>query len=173
MAKLVITVIGDDRSGLVDALSGVIAEHGGNWDRSHMAELAGKFAGIVLVTVDDQNTEALIADLEPLETTGLLHITAERAMDQQPVEGGNRLQLSLVGQDHPGIVHEVSHVIATFGASIEELETETADAPMGGHIFKAEAVIHLPAKLAADDLHDAIEAVATDLMVDLVPYGLE
>ena len=51
VTTLVLTVIGDEQSGLVDALSGVIADHGGSWDESHMTQLAGKFAGIVLVTV--------------------------------------------------------------------------------------------------------------------------
>ncbi len=171
MAKLVITVIGDDRAGLVDVLSGVIAEHGGNWDRSHMAELAGKFAGIVLVAVDEDRADSLVSDLEQLEADGLLHITAERAADRPIDEPGTRLQLRLVGQDHPGIIHEVSHVIATLGASIEELETETTDAPMGGHLFRAEALLHLPPGVSADQLHDAIEAVAHDLMVDLDTVG--
>ena len=80
MATLVLTVIGDDRSGLVDALSGVIADHGGNWDKSRMARLAGKFAGIVMVAVPDAAADALIADLEPLEAQGLLDITVERAV---------------------------------------------------------------------------------------------
>ena len=49
MATLVLTVIGDDRAGLVNALADVVTAHGGNWERSQLAELAGKFAGIVLV----------------------------------------------------------------------------------------------------------------------------
>jgi glycine cleavage system regulatory protein len=67
MATLVLTVIGDDRSGLVSALSGVIADHGGSWERSQMARLAGKFAGIVVVSVPDAGADALIRDLGPLE----------------------------------------------------------------------------------------------------------
>ncbi len=34
MATLVLTVIGDDRPGLVDALASRITAHGGNWDRT-------------------------------------------------------------------------------------------------------------------------------------------
>ena len=60
MATLVLTVIGDDQSGLVDVLSGVVSDHAGNWEKSHMARLAGKFAGIVMVTVPDQNVDRAI-----------------------------------------------------------------------------------------------------------------
>ena len=80
MATLVLTAIGDDQSGLVDALSGVIADHGGNWQRSHMTQLAGKFAGIVEITVADDRADALVTDLGPLESKGLLEIIVERAM---------------------------------------------------------------------------------------------
>ena len=76
MATLVLTVIGDDHAGLVRALSGVIANHGGNWETSRMSHLAGKFAGIVMVTVAEENADALVKDLEPLEAQGLLDITA-------------------------------------------------------------------------------------------------
>ena len=38
---IVLTVIGDDRAGLVHALSDVVSRHSGNWERSQMAELAG------------------------------------------------------------------------------------------------------------------------------------
>ena len=61
MATLVLTLIGDDRAGLVNAVAEVVARHGGNWERSQMAELAGKFAGIVLVTVPDDSVDALVS----------------------------------------------------------------------------------------------------------------
>ena len=32
MASIVLTLIGDDQPGLVDALATVINEHGGNWE---------------------------------------------------------------------------------------------------------------------------------------------
>ena len=64
MATLGLTAIGDDHAGLVRVLSGVIADHNGNWETSRMAHLAGKFAGIVMVTVPDDHVAALIADLQ-------------------------------------------------------------------------------------------------------------
>ena len=167
MGSLVITVIGDDRAGLVSALSGAIAKHGGNWDRSHMAELAGKFAGIVLVTIPSSKVDALGADLEKIETSGLLDITVEHARGTDDADHGTQVTLSLVGQDHPGIVHDISSALAAKNISIDDLQTETASAPMGGYLFRAEAVLELPPDLSVDDLQDALEAVADDLMVDL------
>ncbi|MFQ5349742.1 MAG: ACT domain-containing protein, partial [Thermoanaerobaculia bacterium] len=38
---LVMTLIGRDRPGLVEALAAIIEEHGGNWEESRMVQLAG------------------------------------------------------------------------------------------------------------------------------------
>lgn len=171
MASVVITLIGDDQAGLVDAVAGVVAAHQGNWDRSRLAELAGKFAGIVLVEVADESVEALLADLEMIEAQGLLAITAERAQPMGDPPGSTHVVLELTGQDHPGIVHEISHVLAIQGVSIDELETSVTPAPQGGNLFSARAVLELPQGRDVESLRDALEAVANDLMVDLDLIG--
>ena len=173
MAALVLTAIGDDRAGLVDALSGVIARHGGNWEQSHMGELAGKFAGVVLLTVPDANVDALIAGLEAIGAEGHLQLVIERA--RAPVESPptNRLVIRLLGQDHAGIVHEISHALAAHDVSIDELDTEVVPAPMGGHLFRATATLEAAVGASVDALQDALEGVAADLMVDIELIDVE
>ena len=167
MASVVITLIGDDQAGLVDAVASVVAEHGGNWDRSHLAELAGKFAGIVLVNVPDASADNMLADLKAIEAQGLLAITAERAEPSQDADGATHVSLELTGQDHAGIVREIAHVLAQNDVSIDELETAVAPAPQGGNLFIANAVLELPEGMSVDQVRDALESVAHDLMVDL------
>ena len=169
MATLVLTVIGDDRSGLVSALSGVIADHGGSWERSQMARLAGKFAGIVVVAVPDPRADALIQDLGPLEAQGLLEITVERGIEEAPPAGdATRLSLALVGADRPGIVHDISRALAAQQVSIEELHTTTREAPMvGGMLFEATATLVAPPGAPIAELQAVLEELANELMVDL------
>lgn len=168
MANLVLTVIGDDQSGLVDALSGVVADHGGNWDTSQMARLAGKFAGIVLISVPDQKVEGLLESLQPLETQGLLDITVSEASSDPADDGSTLLSLELVGPDHPGIIHDISHALATRGVSIEELSTETSSAPMaGGQVFRATARLRAPSGLTLDALYETMDELADELLVDI------
>src|SRR5215208_4752705 len=101
MATFTLTCIGDDRPGLVSALSAPIGAPGGSWERSQMARLGGKFAGVLLVEVADERAEALVADLTALKEIGLL-VTLERT--NLPAEHPSmRLNLELLGADHPGI----------------------------------------------------------------------
>ena len=168
MAQLVLTAIGDDRAGLVSALADVIADHDGNWERSQMAELAGKFAGIVVVSVPDTAVEAFTAALEPL--AGVLDVQAHRAADERP--DGERISLHLLGNDRPGIVRELSQVLAAHDVSIDELTTLTREAPMaGGILFEANAVLDLPAGMSVAPLRAALEDVANELMVDIALDG--
>jgi glycine cleavage system regulatory protein len=169
MATLVLTVIGDDRAGLVDALAGPIADHGGNWDRSHMARLAGKFAGIVVVTLPDANVESLGAGLEGLQAQGLLDVrVAVAGATDGPIDAASLLHLHLIGQDRPGIIREVAGALAQRNVSIEELQTSTLSAPMSAEqLFEATASLRLPADVDLDALKHALEDIANELMVDV------
>ncbi|MFP5487976.1 MAG: glycine cleavage system protein R [Acidimicrobiia bacterium] len=164
MATYVLTAIGDDRAGLVSALADVVAEHGGNWERSQLAELAGKFAGIVMVTVPDARADELVAALDSLE--GVLEVQAHRGGTERPES--QRVALELMGTDRPGIVREISAVLARHGVSIDQLVTATREAPMaGGMLFEADAVLDVPAGTTAATLRAALESVAGELMVDI------
>ncbi len=62
MATFVLTLLGDDRPGLVSAISAPISAHGASWERSQLSRLEGKFAGIVLVAFGNPAQEAWILD---------------------------------------------------------------------------------------------------------------
>jgi glycine cleavage system regulatory protein len=163
---LVLTVLGPDRTGLVEALADRIAAAGGNWEASHMARLAGQFAGIVLVTVDRTRVEALTIALRGLDTLGLEVIARPTAMP--PTAAGTRIRLELTGDDRPGIVRDVSRVLAERGVNVEELESKVTSAPMSGDpLFTATALLHVPPQLTLSDLRAGLEALAGELMVDL------
>lgn len=63
------TIIGPDRTGLVESVAQVVADHGGNWLESRMCRLGGEFAGILRVHVPSERRAALEAALSKL--TGL------------------------------------------------------------------------------------------------------
>jgi len=159
-------VTGDDRAGLINAVAEVITEHGGNWERSQMAELAGKFAGIVLVTVPDDRSSELTLALEPLH--GMLDVTAQLAADDTPDPATTAISLDLVGTDRPGIVSDITRVLTEHGVNIESFTTSTRDAPMaGGILFEASAELEITPAVDLAALQRALEQLANELMVDL------
>lgn len=170
MATVVLSVLGDDRPGLVDALAEIITLHGGSWDRSHMSRLAGKFAGIVLVTIAETDAPRLIDGLDPIRSGGLLDVTASIADDIGTITDTKpqSVELQLVGADRPGIIREIAAVLAANDVSIVELITATRSAPMAGEpLFEAKLSLSIPATLDLDVLRTALEDLANELMVDL------
>jgi glycine cleavage system regulatory protein len=78
----------------------------------------------------------------------------------------------LVGQDRPGIVREITRVLARLGVNVEELSTECkAAAETGQPVFRASADLRLRGSVTEDDLRRALEAVAVDLMVEVTLGG--
>jgi glycine cleavage system regulatory protein len=166
VATFILTVVGDDRPGLVADVSAPITAHGASWERSQMSRLAGKFAGIVLVKVAEKRLDALVADLALLEAEGL-QVVIERTHETVESEP-QRLRLELLGDDHPGIVAEISAALATRQVSIEELNTDVREAPMaGGMLFEAQAVLNAPHAASTDDLRAMLEGLAQELMVEI------
>jgi glycine cleavage system regulatory protein len=163
----VLTVIGDDRVGLVEALADTVSTHGGNWEHSQMAELAGKFAGIVVITVPAARAADLTGALRALD--GLLEVSAYPGMDAAADQRSwPQLTLDLIGNDRPGIVHEVSAVLSRHGLSIEAITTDARDAPMaGGMMFEAHVVARLPPSSDPATVRADLEKLATELMVDI------
>ncbi|MBN9214244.1 MAG: amino acid-binding ACT protein [Microbacterium sp. SCN 70-200] len=168
MAQLVLTVVGDDRAGLVNALAQKIAEVGGNWEQSELAELAGAFAGIVLVSVPDDHVAAFTTALRDLD--GLLSVTAHTgsAADAAAGESGHTLAFTVLGNDRPGIVRDVTAAIAAHALSIDTFRSRTLEAPMaGGTLFEASVSVSVPASADAEAITRALEALAGEIQVDL------
>jgi glycine cleavage system regulatory protein len=164
-ASLILTVIGDDRPGLVGELSAVISAHQGNWLESSMAQLAGKFAGIVEVGVAAGQAEALT---QALGTVAGLRITVEKAKPRESAGKGRRLKFALVGHDRIGIVREVSQVLANHAVNVESLETHTSSAPMSAAVlFHAVAELTAAPSLDVGALTAELERISNDLMVDI------
>jgi glycine cleavage system regulatory protein len=167
MTDLVLTLIGPDRPGLVQAVAGIVAEHGGNWLESRMTHLAGKFAGILRAELPPDRAPAALAALAALEKHGL-KVVAETVARAEREPPSRTMDLDLLGLDRPGIVREIAQLLASSGVNVEELTTDRTSAPMSGEIlFEARAHVHVPASTDIAQLRAALERVASDLMVEI------
>lgn len=163
---LILTFIAKDRPGLVERLSETVAARGGNWLESRMAHLADRFVGIARVEAPKDELARLEAELVALAAEGF-HVTVEQS-DAETGPPGRVVRLDLVGPDHPGIVRDITHVLAERGASVEEMETDIRPAPMGGgFLFYAKARVRVPESVSARELSDALQEIGNTLMVDV------
>ena len=159
------TVIGQDRVGLVESIARLVADHGGNWLESRMCRLGGEFAGILRIHVPAEKRAALEQALKQLKDLSVV----VRADDAAQTAGETRLaSLVVIGPDRPGIVREMTAALAAQGVNVEELATECASAPMSGEpLFQARAKLRLPAGVAADDLRQAVDKAIPGLTVEV------
>jgi glycine cleavage system regulatory protein len=166
LTTLVMTVIGPDRTGLVNSLAHTVADQGGNWLESRMCHLGGQFAGLIQVEIEDAQVDLLRRRLTELSESGL----------QVSVQDGGNLaarpqtlaMIDLVGQDRPGLLRAITGVLAQHHLNVEELESERTAAPQGGGtLFKANVTLSVPVEADLNAIGDDLEKIATDLLVDI------
>ncbi len=165
---LVLTLIGRDQPGLVRLVAATIAEHGGNWLESRLCRLGGEFAGIVRLEIENTRADALSLALRNL--SGLrVDITREGAASLSAEHTTAQMAaLDLVGSDRPGILREVSAVLANHGLNVEDMASERIEAPMGGGLlFQLRAVVSVPPSAVLAAVQADLEKLAADLMVEL------
>lgn len=147
---VVVSLAGQDRVGIVRTVTTAVAAHRANVEDSKMAILGGDFAMIVYVSMESApDADALVAQLRadlPSFSVSLRNTTAPKAKDK----GLERTMwaLQLEGPDQPGIVAEVTQALATHGANVHEMDTETTTAPFAGY-----ALFKMNGKFAVDDEH--------------------
>ena len=172
MATLILSVVGSDRPGLTQALARAVLSAGGNWLESHLSRLGGLYVGSVLVEADD--VERLRAAVGEVDAQGL-EVRIAPAVEA-PGAAGEVVRFTLVGQDRPGIVHQVTGVLSGLDANIEAFDTRLSVEPhSGGPLFHMDARLRLPATLKADAVQAALESISAEIMVDvtLVPADVD
>jgi glycine cleavage system regulatory protein len=145
----------------------VIAEHGGNWERSELAELAGTFAGVVLVSVPDARSEQLTRALG--ELTDLMTVTPYRGAEERLGEAAaEHVEFTVLGNDRPGIVRDITNVLVGRGLTIDRLTSRTIGAPMaGGELFEAGITAHAAPGVDIATAVTELEELASEIQVDL------
>ncbi len=166
MKSIIITLIGDDRSGIVESISRTIVDFQGEWVESRMANLCGKFTGLLRANLPDDQCEAFTSALKA--RAGDLSITIEQVDKVQALSTDPSYKLELLGQDRPGIVHKISAALAENGATVDDMETEVIEASMSGEqLFKATIVLRLEQGRDVDELSQVLERLANELIVDI------
>ncbi|MCH8029365.1 MAG: hypothetical protein IH874_05490 [Candidatus Dadabacteria bacterium] len=161
-----ITSIGDDRPGIVAAVSEVIYKLGANIEDSSMTILKGQFAMILIVSMDDGLDKGGFRGLR--EALGL-HITVEELdraqLDEHVVPSGTPHIISAIGTDKPGIVYGLSKLLSSKGINITDMSTKVIpgeDTPVYTMVIE----ITVPAGIEIDKVEEELSELGRELSVD-------
>ena len=164
-ARVILSVVGSDRPGLTQALADAVMAAGGNWLESHLSRLGGTYVGSVLVALDPARLATLEDRIRAVDASGL-RVSIVPAGDT-PDALGTPLWVELVGQDRPGIVREVTAVLADLAVNIERFSTSAENSAHSGELlFRMNALVTIPHGKTADDIQAALEAISGEIMVD-------
>jgi glycine cleavage system transcriptional repressor len=166
---LVISVLGEDRPGIVNALSKAVMDHGCNIEDSRMTVLGGEFAAMLLVE-GKWNTLAKIENaLSEIERQLGLTIIAKRTGERS--SGRNLLPyaVDVVSMDHPGIVNNLAGFFADRSINIEDLSTSTyAAAHTGTPMFSVHMTVGIPGDMHIGGLREEFMDYCDGLNLDAV-----
>jgi glycine cleavage system transcriptional repressor len=160
---IAVTVLGQDRPGIVADVTRALADLHGNLEDSTMTLLRGHFAMVLLVHTG-AGAAAVEAALRPLTAGGALVINA-RVLDGAPLSevGGPSYALRVHGADRPGIVATITAVVARHGANIVDLSTRLVD---GFYVLMAE--LQLPREASPVGLAAELKGAADELGVEVL-----
>jgi glycine cleavage system transcriptional repressor len=174
--NIVFTLSGTDRVGIVDEITESLLNLGGNIETSRMARLGGEFAVLMLVSLPADRGEALERTVADLTARGYkVTTTPTRESGGQSYQGWLPYRILVEGADHEGIVHNIAHVLAQKGISIEAMDTGNTRAPNSGALlFTMNALILVPPGLTKDRWLVELENTGRDQHVDItVTTGTE
>src|SRR5690606_29428206 len=122
--ELSVTAIGEDRPGVVAAITGALADLDANLEDTSMTILGGRFAMVLIVDVPDDvgpaEVEAALA--RPAEDLHL-DVSVHASDPASTPTDGARHSVAVYGADRPGIVHAVARALADAHVNITDLAT--------------------------------------------------
>ncbi len=167
--NIVLTLTGPDRVGIVEEVTKIILDLGGNIETSRMARLGGEFAVLLLATVPEDRASGLEKATAGLTAKGY-SITISRTKSGPP-HGWLPYLIEVVGADHEGIIHQVAYELSRRGVNIESMITETTQAPETGIVlFSMTAHLAVPPDLAKTKWESEVTESGRLLNVDIKIY---
>ncbi len=168
MAKhIILSVISNDKPGVIKSISKAVKQNGGNWLESQLSQLAGKFAGVIKVSVADENLAQMHQALQSLREQGI-KIYIEELENQAPSVEARKAHFTAVGPDRPGIVMEISDALANYNINILDLNTQCTSMPYSGEpLFEAQGEVSVPLSTPLEDVYDQLCAIADQLAIDI------
>lgn len=162
---IAISVFGRDKPGIISRMSSIISDAGANIENIEQNVLRGIFTMFLVVDVSkagkpfQEMESGLKAEAEKLG----LAIDISKAGSVPAPSRKNLFVLTVVVQDRPGVIAEISKALFGLGINIER-----AEAASGGELFPIEMLLDLDGRDTAEVrevLRRKAEALGVDIML--------
>lgn len=164
--ELSVTAVGEDRPGVVAAITGALAAVDGNLEDTSMTILGGRFAMVLIVAVPDGvGVEQVEAALAAPAAALHLDVSVHRSDRAGVPTGGDRHSVAVYGADRPGIVHAVARVLADHGVNIADLATRVVGGP-DRPVYAMLLDVVVPDGVDPSVVEQALHDVASELDVE-------
>jgi len=164
----ILSVLSDDRPGVIKQIAELVNRHGGNWLESRLTQLAGKFAGVIRVNVPEAAGADLAQALLSLKQRGINVQVEDLQQTAQVNEPGRNATFSAIGPDRPGIVLEIAQALTEYNINIADLNTNCSSTPYSGEpLFTADGVLNVPQGTNLEQLSAQLEQIADALGIDI------
>lgn len=166
---VVLSAIGSDRAGVVNDLSKVILDCGGNIEESRMTALGSEFAMLLLVSGNWATVSKLEKALDKLADENPIVVSLRKTDERISGEDRMPYAIDIVSLDQPGIVFNLANFFASHGIEISDLSTRRyAAAHTGSQMFSVQMTINIPASLPISHLRDEFSELCDQLNLDAI-----
>ncbi|MFC3032219.1 glycine cleavage system protein R [Pseudoalteromonas fenneropenaei] len=165
--QLVLTAIGEDRSGIVSELTKLVSDCHCNIIDSRIAILGNEFTFIMLLA-GDMAAICRVEHLLPVKSMELGLLTMmKRTSKHQQGEYSAGYTLEYHGIDTPGTLSKVTGFFAEQNISISSLKSDTYDQD-GELMMRCELEVNIPVEVDSDEFKIKFEDLSRTLNVDYI-----
>jgi glycine cleavage system transcriptional repressor len=166
---IVLSAAGSDRTGIVNDISQVILDCGGNIEESRMTALGAEFAMLMLISGNWHTLNKLQGALDALSKESALDISIRKTGARGARQDCMPYGLDVVCLDEPGVVFNIAHFFAARDIEIADMATRRyAAAHTGAPMFSVQMTINVPSTTAISQLRDEFHDLCEQLNLDSI-----
>lgn len=170
MSRVILSVLGQDRPGILAAVTGALFEKNGNIENVSQTTLQTQFAGIFIASIPETVSIAELSAIldRALSPLGMnVHVDPlDNLTDADTQIESEPFVITTKGPDRKGLVAEMTAIIARYNVNITNLQAifKGGDNP-GDNIMIYE--VDIPTDINRQELYTELRDRAADLSLDI------
>jgi glycine cleavage system transcriptional repressor len=172
MNKAILSVLGQDRPGIVAAISKILFQQNCNIENVSQTSLQSEFAGIFIVAMPaalslETLKSCLIDELQRLD----MHVQIKPLQPQDPGGSSAKFESFVIttkGPDRKGLVAGITEVIASHGANITNLQAVFKGGEDPGDnimIYEVDVPSHVEQKILDHQLRQRAQELSLEISI--------